>query len=255
METFDRSETEELPSWVCSGTSEASTAFEIEQRYDWEVLSFDVPFCVETPTKERRSLGPRGGLESAQYRRSQNTKTFFSRTLWSPFAAPPANAVPDQDVSCCHAQTVSPGKRSLTASGLCIVDGANDDNSGAHSSHSCAPPADSSFVRDLYYALKGLELEETDSACFTPTPPSSPILPAMDISLNGACNNDHHFTFSKADADVLENTLTNLARRRKTERREFLQGIMIGSVLQTLRVLMWFLAFWVFKRSMKLILV
>jgi hypothetical protein len=69
----------------------------------------------------------------------------------------------------------------------------------------------------------------------------------MDISLKGACNNDYNFTFSKADGEVFENALMDLACCRTKEQRVSLQGIIISLVLEALKTLMWLL---VLKHSM-----
>lgn len=161
----DYGETGTIPLWALSQTSEASSMFEIEQS------------CFDSTCLDTSDITYSNGIMDRASRTPSNNSSSTKSIL-----APCCKIIRTgaQDLYSIPAPI-------LASNELEAIDMASKGHKpGKHgySIHSCAPPPDQKFLRDLYYALKGLEFDQRDrgagDAASAPTPPCSPELGPPD---------------------------------------------------------------------------
>lgn len=157
-----------IPLWASSQTSEVSSMFEIEQSCEWELS------CFESACLDASDITYNNRIMDRVSRTPSNNSSSNKNIL-----APCCNIIRTgvQDVYSIAAPILAPNE--LDAIGM-----ASNGREHGYSIHSCAPPPDQKFLRDLYYALKGLEFDQRDrgagGAESAPTPPCSPELGPPD---------------------------------------------------------------------------
>ncbi|KAF8312354.1 hypothetical protein DL93DRAFT_2156732 [Clavulina sp. PMI_390] len=151
-------DTNSIPPWAFSNTSRSSAFFEVEQLCDWEIAR-DLEEAFHTSTSSKRSSTSSSSDGSGTD--SRDCCKFLATNVRDLYSLPnTVLATEDLEALCDAEPSFSTGKLEHS-----------------YDVHSCAPPPDDVFLRDLYYSLKELELNEKASKVErTFTPPPSPML-------------------------------------------------------------------------------